>query len=217
MKPIIVVNFKAYKTAMGENAVKLARVCGEVARKTKAKIMVAVQAADVYMVSKNVRIDVLGQHVDYAYPGAFTGSVLPESLKENNAAGSLLNHAEHRIEMLAIENAVYRCKKLGLYNVVCTPKIHQAKKIARLRPRYIAYEVPELIGTGKAISKMQPGSVAAFAKAMKKRDIIPLCGAGISNGEDVRIAMQLGCKGVLVASAVTNANKPREVLLDLVG
>jgi triosephosphate isomerase len=46
--------------------------------------------------------------------------------------------------------------------------------------------------------------------------IIPLCGAGISTGEDVRAAIQLGAKGVLVASAVTLANNPKKVLEDMV-
>jgi triosephosphate isomerase len=103
-----------------------------------------------------------------------------------------------------------------MYNVVCVPSISQALKIARLKPRYIAYEVPSLIGTGKAISKAKPGDVSRFAKAMEKRGIIPLCGAGISNGDDVRTAIQLGCKGVLLASAVANAKNPRRILIDLV-
>lgn len=159
----------------------------------------------------------LAQHVDYFYSGQYTGSILPEDIKDNGAVGSLLNHAEKRLDNLAIENAIFRCNNLGLYNVVCTPKIHHAKKIARLRPRYIAYEVPELIGTGRSISRVKPKDVAIFSKIMKSKGIVPLCGAGISNGEDVRIAMDLGVNGVLLASAVTTSKNPRNMLLELIG
>ncbi len=215
MKPIIVVNFKAYKSAVGENAVRLAKLHDEVARKMKTKIMIAVQAADVYKVASNVKIDVIGQHVDSNEPGAYTGSVLAKGLKENGAKGSLLNHAEKRIEMDEIKQAILRCKNLGMYNVVCAPSIRQALKVAKYRPRYIAYEVPELIGTGRPISRVRPRDVSIFARAMKRKGVIPLCGAGISNGKDVRIALELGCKGVLIASAITTARKPREALVNL--
>ncbi len=216
-KPIIVVNFKAYSKAVGDDAVKLAKVHQEVARKTRAKIMVAVQAADIYRVSNAVKIDVLSQHVDANEPGAYTGSVLAENIKENGASGSLLNHAEKRMSIREVRDAIFRCRKLGLYNVVCVPTISNALTVARFKPRYIAYEVPELIGTGRPISRVRPLNVRIFAKAMKSKGVTPLCGAGISNGEDVRIAMELGCKGVLLASAVTTSKHPDKVLMELIG
>ena len=42
-----------------------------------------------------------------------------------------------------------------------------------------------------------------------------LCGAGISTGEDVKAAIELGAEGVLLASGVVKAKNPRKVLLDL--
>ena len=42
-----------------------------------------------------------------------------------------------------------------------------------------------------------------------------LVGAGVKNGEDVRLAIELGAKGVLLASGVTKASDPKAVLLDL--
>ena len=39
-----------------------------------------------------------------------------------------------------------------------------------------------------------------------------LCGAGITSGEDVKKALELGTKGILVASGVVKAKNPRKVL-----
>jgi len=45
-------------------------------------------------------------------------------------------------------------------------------------------------------------------------DVVVLCGAGISKGEDVHAALKLGTKGVLVASAIVKAKDPYTVLLE---
>jgi triosephosphate isomerase len=45
----------------------------------------------------------------------------------------------------------------------------------------------------------------------------PLCGAGVNSREDVEKAGELGCKGVLVSSAVMKAEDPREVLEGMIG
>ena len=47
-------------------------------------------------------------------------------------------------------------------------------------------------------------------------NIAVLCGAGVKTGEDVRTALDLGAKGVLVASGVVKASKPEEALRDLI-
>jgi triosephosphate isomerase len=47
-------------------------------------------------------------------------------------------------------------------------------------------------------------------------EIDVLCGAGISTGEDVAAARDLGAEGVLLASGVAKAADPEAVLRDLV-
>ncbi|MGB9134788.1 MAG: triose-phosphate isomerase [Candidatus Bathyarchaeia archaeon] len=46
------------------------------------------------------------------------------------------------------------------------------------------------------------------------RDVTILCGAGITQGDDVAAALRLGTKGVLVASGIVKAKEPYKVLLD---
>jgi triosephosphate isomerase len=43
-----------------------------------------------------------------------------------------------------------------------------------------------------------------------------LCGAGISKGEDLRAALDLGSKGVLLASGIVKAKDPKAALEDLI-
>jgi len=215
MKPVIIVNFKAYERAVGKEALKLANVCYDVAGQTKAKIMVSVQSSDIYAISRYVGIPVLAQHVDCLY-GSYTGSINMKSVKDNGAWGTLLNHAEKRIDFNILEKTVKECKKIGLKTVVCVADINEAKKAKKFGPEFVAYEVPELIGTGRSITEAKPDSVKEFAGLFKNAKTIPLCGAGISNGNDVRTALNLGCKGVLVASAITKAKDPRKVLKEMV-
>ena len=43
---------------------------------------------------------------------------------------------------------------------------------------------------------------------MEENGIIPLCGAGIVSGEDVKKAIELGTRGVLVASSIVKSKDP---------
>jgi len=81
----------------------------------------------------------------------------------------------------------------------------------------VAVEPPELIGTGRPVSKVKPEVVSDAVKLV--REVNPrvrvLCGAGITSGEDVRIALELGAEGVLLASSVVKAPDPRAAMLDI--
>ena len=43
-----------------------------------------------------------------------------------------------------------------------------------------------------------------------------LCGAGVKTGDDVKTAIDLGAKGVLLASGVVKAKDPEAVVRDLI-
>ncbi len=215
--PLIIINFKTYRQATGDNALKLARTCEKVAKTSKVNIVVAVQAADLYRVASSVNIPVFAQHVDNIAYGKNTGHILPEAAKEAGAVGTLLNHAEHKIDYAVLAGTINNCKKLGLTTVVCAAGKKEAATVARLNPDFIAVELPELIGTLVSVSKVKPDVVTSAIAAIKRiKDIPVLCGAGVANGDDVGKAIKLGTKGVLVATAVTTAKNPEEALDDLV-
>ena len=215
--PVIVVNFKTYREATGKNAVSLAKLCEKVAKESKTNIIAAVQAADIAAVSKAVRIPVWAQHVDNIAYGKNTGFILPDAVKEAGASGTLLNHAEHKLDYKILAATIEICKRLGLTTVVCAANNREAAAAARFSPDFIAVEPPELIGTGIPVSKAKPEVVTKSIAAVNKVKSIPvLCGAGINKGEDVKKALELGTEGVLLASSVTTAGNPEAVLRDLV-
>ena len=85
--------------------------------------------------------------------------------------------------------------------------LQKQKKYAKLNPDYIAIEPPGLIGSGRAVSKERPELITNAVKAVKnpRRKTKLLCGAGIVSGADVEKAIQLGSKGILVASGIIKA------------
>jgi triosephosphate isomerase len=213
MKSLIIINFKTYESATGNKAIELSKVIANYNK--KAEMIVCPQFADLKSVA-DLGIAVFAQHIDPIDFGSNTGHVLPESLKAAGCSGTLINHSERRLDFKTIKNCIERAKSVGLTTICCVPSIVHAKKVSIYRPDYIAFEEPTLISSGKSISKIEPEAVKEFAELISKTKSIPLCGAGVSNGEDVKAALDLGTQGVLLASAVTKAKKPRAVLEDLV-
>ncbi len=87
---------------------------------------------------------------------------------------------------------------------------------AALKPDMIAVEPPELIGTGIPVSKAKPEVVTGTVEVVKRVNpkVVILCGAGITKGEDVAAALELGTEGVLVASGIVKAKDPHKALLE---
>ncbi len=211
---LAIINFKAYESSSGFNAIKLARICEKVAKREKANIAVAVQPADIFAVAANVSIPVIAQHVDAINYGAKTGWILPESAAMAGAVGSLVNHSEHQISLRQIKETIRRLRELGMISVVCANTPAMAVKIANFYPDCIAIEPPELIGGNISVSKAKPQVITKTTS--KITDIPILCGAGIKTKDDVAKAVKLGAKGILVASGVTNAKNPEKALTQLV-
>ncbi|MFH1444990.1 MAG: triose-phosphate isomerase [Nanoarchaeota archaeon] len=217
MKPIILLNFKTYEKGIGEKALELAKIVDRVANEEKASIVIVADALSVFRVSQSVKVPVFAQHVDPIGFGSNTGHVLAESVKASGAVGAVLNHAEKKMKMEDLKKAVERCKESGLKTAVCAKDMEEVYGILNSKPDYIAFEDPELIGSGIPISKAHPGKVRDFADFVNNNsDAVPLCGAGISTGDDVRAALELGTKGVILASAFVNADDPETVLRDLI-
>lgn len=122
MEPVIVVNLKTYPEASGKNALFIAKIAEEVAKKTGKRIIVAPSQPDLALICYSVSIPVFSQHVDNVKPGNTTGFVPPEIAKAAGAKGALINHSEHRLVHADIEELVERCKALDMVTIVCTNK-----------------------------------------------------------------------------------------------
>lgn len=215
--PVVILNFKTYIEATGWRAIKLSETAARLSQEFGITVVVCPQFVDIAKIAEQFDIPVFAQHVDPISPGSHTGSILPESIKEAGAVGSLLNHAEKKLPFDILENTVVRLKELDLKICICAENLKVSSKTAKLSPNYVAFELPELIGTGKSISTTEPKLVQSSVKQILEANpkVAPLCGAGISYGDDVYAALKLGTQGVLLASAFTKAKDPELVLRDL--
>ena len=211
---MIITNFKTYQSATGEKALELAKIHEIVAQETGADIQIAVQAIDLAKIKAEVNIPVLAQHIDPVNFGSATGHILPESVKIAGARGTLLNHSERRLDREILGQSIMRAKEVGLTTILCAETPEEGATFLEFDPDFIAVEPPELIGGDISVSTSQPEIIENAAKLIGPDKL--LVGAGVKNGEDVKIAIQLGAKGVLLASGVTKAEDPGAVLRDLV-
>ena len=212
---MFIINCKNYEEISGDRIIKFVKLAEKVSKKYKVKIAIAPPQHLIALVA-NSSIPILAQHIDDSKVGSTTGFVIPELLKKSKVSGSLINHSEHRISSKEIVKLVSKLKKLKMISVLCVKNVSEARKYAKLNPNYIAIEPPELIGSGKAVSKEKPGLIIKAADAVKsaKNNTKLLCGAGIVSGEDVAKAAELGSKGILVASGIIKAKDWNKVITE---
>lgn len=216
--PFILLNLKTYTEGSGQRAHHIAEAAQQVTEESGIEIGIAPSYMNIHPISMHYTLPVYAQHVDAAAPGAHTGAVTAEAVRSAGAAGSLVNHSERRLTLADIEAAVAALRSTGLVSVVCSNNVATSAAAAALGPDYVAIEPPELIGGTVSVSQANPeiitGTVAAVEKIDPKVKI--LTGAGIHSGECVKVAVDLGTAGVLLASSVVKAKAPISVLRDLV-
>ncbi len=203
---MFVINCKNYEEISGEKIIKFVKISEKISKKFKVKIAICPPQHLIGVVA-NSSIPIFAQHVDDSKVGSTTGFVIPELLKKSKVNGSLINHSEHRISSNEITKLVSKLKELKMISIVCVKNVAEARKYAKLNPNYIAIEPPELIGSGKAVSTERPELITKAANAVKSanNNTKLLCGAGIVSGQDVSKAVELGSKGILVASGIIKA------------
>jgi len=206
---MLVINFKNYK--IGNEVTDLLRKIEIYYNKA----IIAVPTTELKETIKGIssqNIQVIAQHVDYQEAGRGTGYTIPESLVNVGIKGSLLNHSEHKLKMPEIRKTIKRCNELGIKLIVCASSVSEAKELIKLNPYAVAFEDKKLISTGKSITDYNESELKRFVALFENTNVIPLCGAGISKGEDVAKAVLLGCKGVLVSSVVASSQSPEKFL-----
>ena len=203
-----IINFKNYLEIAGEKSLELSKVSERVSEDTGVDIIISPPTPSLSQVCAAVKTPVISQHIDLSKTGSTTGFLVPEIVKSYGAVGSLINHSEHRIDSIStIRELVSILRNLQMISIVCVRTPEEAGTIANFNPEFIAIEPPELIGSGKAVSKENPSiiteSISAVAERSNSSKVI--CGAGIVDRADVESALKLGAKGILVASGIIKA------------
>ena len=212
-KQMIFINFKTYQKATGEQALVLAKMCDQVSQVFGVKIVPVVQAVDIYQLTQ-AGYSVWAQHVDAVAPGAVSGWLTVEAIKQAGAQGVMINHSDRKLSLGKVEETVTRCQEAGLPTLVLAATVEEGEAIVGSQPAYLGYEPPELIGSRTAsVATAKPEVIKEFVKKVGKVPV--LVGAGVESIKDVRTSLALGARGVLVASAVVKANDPQHQLEEL--
>jgi len=214
--PVLIVNLKEYDEVLGDRPVTIAKVARNLSDKYKVTILIAPPDPMIDNISKIILT--LSQHVEPYEPGAHTGALLAKEVKELGAIGSIINHSEKRIPAEDIKKCVELCKEYELISVVCAQNSKEAGELAKFNPDFIAVEPPELIGGDVSVATAEPeiikNSVSEVNRNSPRTHL--LCGAGVKTREDVKKAIELGAKGVLVASGVVKSPSVEKAMEELI-
>ncbi len=215
-KPLIVVNFKTYESASGVSALELAKSMDNFSDR-KFRLVAVTSAFDLSTIaSQTNNLEVWSQHLDPVGKGSFTGWLEPSNAISSGASGTIINHAEHKVSIEHVKNLMAMLPD-DFPICACAADVDEAIALAKLNPTFIAVEPPELIGGDISVTTADPTIVSDTVAAVKSTNsnVRVLCGAGVKNGQDVKMAIQLGAEGVLLASGVTKATDVNSVLDDL--
>ncbi|MCX6768060.1 MAG: triose-phosphate isomerase [Candidatus Micrarchaeota archaeon] len=219
--PVIALNFKVYPESTGANAVRLANAAESVAEQNPGvDIVICPPNAALALVCSSLKskgISVFAQHCHPNKPGAFTGTTTPEELRAIGCGGTLLNHAEKKIQRQQIAETLERARATGIRVIACAKDVEEGVALAKMRPWAVAVEPPELIGSGISVSTAQPEVVKGAVEKIKEANpgTLVLVGAGVSNAADVAKCIELGAQGVLLASAFVKAKDPAQLLKEM--
>ncbi|MFH1473447.1 MAG: triose-phosphate isomerase [Candidatus Aenigmatarchaeota archaeon] len=214
--PILIVNLKQYEQALGCRPLDFAITAKKLAEKHDVTILIAPPAP---LIDSTAKICMtISQHIDPYEPGAYTGSLIAKEVKELGGVGSLINHSEKRIPHEDIKKCVELCRKYELVSIVCAKDNYEVMQLAKFKPDFIAIEPPELIGGDVSVSTARPDVIKKSVEDVKELHpgIEILCGAGVKNRMDVKKAIYLGAKGVLVASGVVKSDDIEKSMEELI-
>ena len=214
MKPLIVVNFKAYPESIRDGFL-LANLLSPYDN-----VIMCVPAPLICSFGKESSLNgvirdalVFAEHVDPVVSGAYTGSITVDMIKAAGASGSLVNHSEKRLKYNEIAKVINLLKSRGLTSILCCESVKEAKRFKKLRPDYIAYEPKELIGSNVSVTT-KPLLIKEIVKALSPIPV--LVGAGVKTREDIEISLNLGASGVSIASGVVKAVDKEKVIKELI-
>ncbi|HEX8924005.1 MAG TPA: triose-phosphate isomerase [Patescibacteria group bacterium] len=212
---MILINFKAYEETFGDKAVELAKICKEASEETGVEIIPVVSALDVYRVKKEAgNKKVYIQAVDNITAGAHSGSIAAEAAKLAGADGCLINHSEKRLPPGTIKQLLERLPETW-DKIVCIQTMGQAERWAKgLKATYFAYEPSELIGsTEKSVASEKSQIIRKAVEMLAPTPV--LVGAGIHSPEDVKVSLEMGAKGLLIATNIVKSKQPKDDLRKL--
>jgi triosephosphate isomerase len=216
---MLILNLKTYPENTAENLnIKLEALVKLIADKpaVASHLFVAPSTLELLWAMRMYpQLQFVAQHLDSKPPGQTTGWLPIAQFKQVSGEFALINHSEHRLPMPDVISASQQAKQLDIKLVACCETIAEAKELLKVQPYAIAFETPELIGSGVSVTS-RPQVVTEFVSLFQGSAVLPLVGAGVTTSVDIEQVIALGAKGAIVASAFAKAADPYAKALELV-
>ncbi|WP_155767545.1 triose-phosphate isomerase [Sporosarcina ureilytica] len=212
--PFFVVNPKSF--LFGESLMDLARHADQLAEEYPIDILFTAPLTELAIVAKECQnLIVTAQHMDNIECGDSMGRVFAESLKHIGVQAVVLNHADNPMSCSDLSKAIQRAKDVGLLTIVCADSGQEGQALAVLGPDIVLAEPTELIGSHQISDR---NYVISTIEKIKKINPCVLVeqGAGIRSAQDVAELLRLGADGVGVTSGIVKAEKPIEMMKEMI-
>ena len=216
MEKTVIINLKHYHVASGGHCEKFLSNFIGMEPPADTRVIFALNPIDFRLARNFPELEFYAQHVYPVDYGASTAHYSIESLMDLGIAGSLLNHSEMRVDERTISKTMDKANAMGFPIVICAESAIEAEKFSPLRPEFIAYEPPELIGGNISVTSAEPEIIMDVVEKCSKLTMQVLVGAGVKNNGDMRKSLELGARGVLVASGIVLADNPLLSLTSLI-
>ena len=209
-KPLFIINAKNYSQGSGENLRRFIEYAESASQDFNVEVLVAPPVVDLFYYAKKSPERLISQAVDTVDYGSSTGHIPLMRLVDMGLKYSLINHSENRVDHMLIKDINLVANEMGFRLVVCIQSIDELKELLSLgvKPYAYAFEPPELIGSGRSVSKYAGDALQKAVEICREAGVRCLCGAGITDVEDVELSMEYGAEGILVASGVIKAENP---------
>ncbi len=209
-KPLFIINAKNYSQGSGENLRRFIEYAESASQDFNVEVLVAPPVVDLYYYAKKNPERLISQAVDTVDYGSSTGHIPLMRLVDMGLKYSLINHSENRVDHMLIKDINLVAKDIGFRLVVCIQSIDELKELLSLgvKPYAYAFEPPELIGSGRSVSKYAGDELQKAVEICREAGVRCLCGAGITDVEDVELSMEYGVEGILVSSGIIKSKDP---------
>lgn len=212
----VVINLKHYSVASGPMCERFLSKFIGMDFPENIDVIFALNPIDLRIAKNFPELKFFSQHVDPVTYGASTGQISVESLLDLGISGTLLNHSEKRMDYESIAKVMDISGRHDFPAIICAENPDEAEKYAKLGPLFVAYEPPELIGGNISVTSAKPEIIGTVVDKCSGTGVSVLVGAGVKGNADLKKSLELGAKGVLIASGIVLSSDPLSSLSSLI-